>query len=76
MTLLFWGGIFDIRKLRFFLALMRLKRKSFMFEGEVRIMIYVAITKDKVLSDIGNMVKVNQSKLNAKAGRSTTLSSI
>ena len=49
------------------MELMRLKRKSFMFEGEVRIMIYVAITKDKVLSDIGNMVKVNQSKLNAKA---------
>lgn len=67
MTLFFWGGIFGIRKLRVFLELMRLKRKSFMFEGKVRIMIYVAITKDKVLSDIGNMVKVNQSKLNAKA---------
>lgn len=85
-----------------FLKLMLLKRKSFMFEGEVRIMIYgndvqldedenfkvpldcdikrllrnirvspdspdLAVTKDKVLSDIGNMVKVNQSRLNAKA---------
>ncbi|MCQ2107729.1 MAG: hypothetical protein MJZ05_03080 [Fibrobacter sp.] len=84
-----------------FLKLMLLKRKSFMFEGEIRIMIYgnavqldrdknfkvplgckatrmlkniriapdspdLAITKKKVIVDIGKAVKVNQSRLNTK----------
>lgn len=84
-----------------FLKLMLLKRKSFMFEGEIRIMIYgndvlldddknfkvplacnvkhlmknirvapdssdLAITKKTVITDIGNVISVNQSKLNAK----------